>query len=108
MVSLVFPDKMSKGPKIKPGGIGQYFEGRTWDGKCVEVHSSTCAHCAHMTEFPSRKAMMEHVDICYGCMKLICLPCHGKPCTPQELECERIEREAKLQHRIVQGSWGCY
>ncbi len=105
---LVFPDTMPKGPRIKPGGVGQYFEGPAWAGKCVEVHESTCAHCARITGFPSLKRMMDHVDICRGCMKLICLGCLGKPCTPQELECERIEREATLRHRIEQGAWGCY
>lgn len=81
-------------PKQQPGGIGQYFE----DGVLVqEVYTSTCSHCANITEFPTKRAMLDHVDICRGCMRLICLRCHGKPCRPFEAEAEREEREARLQ-----------
>ena len=63
--------------RIKPGGVGQYFDP---EFGCVEVHCSTCSHCQHQTEFPSMRRMMEFVEICRGCMKLICLKCAGKPC----------------------------
>jgi hypothetical protein len=104
---FVFPDATPKGPRIKPGGIGQYFDQPFWTGTLTEVHHSTCFHCGAGSEFPSLK-MMEHVDICRGCMKLICLRCVGKPCTPQEAECDRIEREQRLNRRIEQDAWGCY
>lgn len=103
-----FPDKMPKGPRLKPGGVGMYFEGPMWTGKVREVHSSTCNHCGHPTEFESMRTMMEHVDLCYGCMRLICLGCVGKPCVPQEMACERVEREARLRHKLEQDAWGCY
>lgn len=103
-----FPDKMPKGPSIKPGGIGQYFEGPMWTGKVREVCASSCAHCGHITEFESRRKMMEHVSLCFGCMRLTCMGCAGKPCVPQEAECERVEREERLRRRIEQGAWGCY
>jgi hypothetical protein len=93
---------------IKAGGVGEYFEGPQWDGKATTVYASTCAHCAHISEFPNRRSMMEFVDICRGCMKLICLGCVGKPCTPQEKECERIERESRLRQRVEMQGWGCY
>ena len=94
--------------KQRAGGIGQYFEGDNWDGKLVEVHHSSCAHCQKGTEYPSQKRMMEFVDICRGCMKLICLECVGKPCRPFEQEAERQEALARLQQRLQIGAWGCY
>lgn len=105
---LPFPDRIPHGPLIRPGGVSEYFEGRAWDGKCTTVYSSTCAHCAHMTDFPNRRTMMDYVDVCRGCMRLICLGCVGKPCTPQEKECERIELEERIKRRVEQGAWGCY
>ncbi len=71
--------------KIKPGGIGQYFNA---EFGCVEVHSSTCSHCQRITEFPSMRRIMDYVEICRGCMKLICLQCHGKPCVTWLKQCE--------------------
>lgn len=94
--------------RIKPGGIGQYFEGPMWTGRVREVHASSCGHCGRITEFDSRRKMMEHVDVCRGCMRLICLGCVGKPCVPQEAACERVEREAEIERKIAVGSWGCY
>jgi hypothetical protein len=43
--------------------------------------------------------MTDHVDVCRGCMRLICLQCVGQPCRPWEKECERLEREARLRNR---------
>lgn len=89
----------------KPGAVAQYFE----DGKLVlEVHSSKCSHCQKLTEFESRKRMMEHVDFCRGCMKLICLECYGKPCIPFEKRAERIEELHRLRSRVHMQAWGCY
>jgi len=74
----------------KPGGVGQLF----CDGLLVEeVATSTCAHCANITDIPSRKKMMDHVDVCRNCMRLICLKCVGKPCTPFEKTIDRIEAD---------------
>lgn len=90
---------------LKPGGVGQYFE----DGVLVrEEHTSTCRHCRHVTEFPSRKVMMEHVDICRGCMSLICLNCYGKPCVPFERRAEIIEQQHKMRQRMIVDGWRCY
>ena len=91
--------------RFKPGGVGQYFDPVV---ACVEVHSSTCSHCQSITEFPSMRRMMDYVEICRGCMKLICQECSGKPCLPAEKEVERVEREERLRRRIEQGAWGCY
>lgn len=92
-------------PKQQAGAFGAYF----LDGRLVrEVHASTCSHCAAITEFPSRREMLDHVDICRGCMRLICLGCVGKPCRPFEREAERVEREARL--RALYGEppgWRC-
>lgn len=96
-------------PGQRAGGVGQYFE----DGILIrEVYVSTCSHCQSQTEFPSRRAMMDHVEICRGCMRLICLKCCGKPCRPYEQEAERQEREARLQSAfgpVTAGSpWRCW
>jgi hypothetical protein len=91
-----------------PGGVGQYFDEPGWQGKPREVHASTCAHCTHITEFPSRKVMTDHVEICRGCMKLICLRCAGQPCRPAEAEADRVEREARLGRKIEMQGWRCY
>lgn len=93
---------------FKAGGVGQYFEGGNFDGRVTEVYASSCSHCRSITEFPSAKSMMEYVEVCRGCMKLICLRCHGKPCTPAEKEAERQEREAALARRLEQQGWRCY
>lgn len=89
---------------MKPGGVSEAF-GPTG---IVEMHASTCAHCQHITEFPTRRVMMRHVEVCRGCMRLICLECAGKPCRPWEKECERQEREYRLQRKIETDSWRCY
>lgn len=94
--------------RFKAGAIGQYFDEAGWGGKLVEVHSSVCSHCQKMTEYPSQKRMMEFVDICRGCMKLICLECLGKPCLPAEKRAEFEEEAARIQARIARGAWGCY
>ena len=81
-------------PRIfKPGSIGQYFEDGMWTGRLTEVHSSTCFHCGKLTEFPSMKEMMNYVEICRGCMKLICLECAGQGCTPFIKQVEEIEEK---------------
>ena len=94
--------------RFKAGAVGQYFDGPLHDGRLVEVHSSTCSHCQAQTEFPTQKRMMEFVDVCRGCMRLICLGCVGKPCRPFEAEADRIEREHRLQQRLQAAAWRCY
>lgn len=93
---------------FKAGGVGQYFEGPGFTGRVTEVYSSTCSHCTKLTEFSSAKTMMDHVEMCRGCMRLICLECYGKPCTPAEKEAERVEKEEALRRRLRQQAWGCY
>jgi hypothetical protein len=97
--------------RFKPGAVGQYFDGQVGDpGRELirEVHSSVCAHCQTPTEFPSMKRMMDFVDICRGCMRLICPKCASGPCRPFEKEAERQEELARLQQRINIGAWRCY
>lgn len=93
---------------FKAGGVGQYFENGNHTGLVTEVYASTCSHCGRITEFPSARTMMEHVEICRGCMRLICLACYGKGCRPFEKEAERQEAEARLQQRLQQQAWSCY
>jgi len=86
---------MSKARRIKPGAIAQYFSEQGWSCTPVEFYSSTCAHCQKGTDFPSMRKMMDYVDICRNCMRLICLECHGKPCTPFMRIVEKMEEEAE-------------
>jgi len=78
-----------------PGGVGEYFE----PFGCREVHASTCAHCQHVTEFPSRRKMHEHVEVCRGCMRLICLQCAGRPCVTWLKQCDIDEAMARRRLR---------
>lgn len=79
-----------------PGAIEQKFEGLWEDGKLIaEYHSSTCAHCQRITTFPTQRSIMEYVDICRHCMKLICLECYGKGCTPWIKRIEQAEEKAE-------------
>lgn len=91
-------------PALKPGGVSESFGPLG----VTTLHSSTCAHCQHITDFESLRRMMDHVDVCRGCMRLICLKCVGQPCRPFEKEAERREAEARLRARLAADSWGCY
>lgn len=96
---------------MKPGGVGQYFDGQVGDaGRTMigEVNASTCAHCAAITEFSSMRNLQEHVDFCRGCMRLICLNCVGKPCDPIEAKAERAELEQRIRDRAHISAWRCY
>lgn len=93
---------------FKAGGVGQYFENVNHTGRVTEVYASTCAHCTAITEFASARTMMDHVEMCRGCMRLICLNCYGKPCRPAEAEAERQELEARIQGIVERQAWRCY
>jgi hypothetical protein len=72
---------------FKPGGVAFYCDGIN----TTEVHTSTCAHCQHHTDIPNRRQMMEYVEMCRACMRLICLGCAGKPCAPIMKKIEAME-----------------
>jgi len=91
--------------RFSPGGVGEYFDEL---GVPTEVYASTCKHCQRITEFPSRRKMMEYVEICRGCMRLICLECYGKPCLPYEKLVDQQESEFQLQQRLIRDGWRCY
>jgi hypothetical protein len=80
--------------------VGQYFDEPSWQGRLTEVHESTCSHCAHITTFPSLRGMMDYVDVCRGCMELICLQCVGKPCVTQEAMCDQIEKAVQRRREV--------
>lgn len=92
---------------IKPGAINTLFHPDLPGGE-RETHSSTCRHCQKNTDFPSMKVMMDYVEVCRGCMKLICLECYGKPCRPYEKEADRLENLYRLQQRVHMQGWKCY
>lgn len=84
--------------QIKPGGVGFYCDGVN----TTEVHSSKCNHCGSFTEFPSLRRMFDHVDICRGCMKLICLGCVGRPCLSilKKIEIEEAMARRRAYERL--------
>lgn len=82
----------------RPGGVSQYFNP---DGTMVEAHTSTCKHCSKMTEFPDKRRMLEHVDICRQCMGLICLECVGKPCMPWQRRLDEMEKRYWDRRRMM-------
>lgn len=92
---------------IKPGGINTYFDHL---GHEIETHSSTCRHCQHLTEFPSKKVMMDYVDLCFKCMNLVCREpeCMKKGCIPYEKQAEIEEQASYLRSRIHVQGWRCY
>jgi hypothetical protein len=92
---------------IKPGGINIITDPDLGE---VEAHSSTCRHCQHITDFPSRKVMMDHVDLCFKCMELVCRQpaCQHRGCVPYEKQAELQENEYKLRSRIHLQGWRCY
>ena len=91
--------------RFEPGGLGEYFDPI---GQVVEKYSSTCSHCQRITEFESKRKMMDYVEICRGCMKLICLDCSGKPCLPYEKRADIMDNEWALRQRLVKDGWRCY
>ena len=95
-----------RGPRINPGSVGEYYEGPLFQGRCKTVYAATCSHCRHIMEFESRRKM--DVDVCRGCMRIICPGCVGKSCVPNEMWCEQVEREERIKRRVEQGAWGCY
>ena len=96
---------MSRLLQFQPGGVN--FNHHP-DRGVIEGYSSTCSHCQHITDFPSKRVMMDYVDICRGCMKLICLNCYGKPCLPYEKQVDQQELEQKIRSRIHMQGWRCY
>ena len=91
--------------RFEPGGVGEYFNEF---GPAVPVYTSTCSHCQRITDFPSKRKMMDYVEICRGCMILICLQCAGKPCLPYEKLVDQQENEYELQQRLIRDGWRCY
>ena len=92
---------------VKPGGINTYFDPVLGE---VETHSSTCRHCQHITDFPSRRVMMDHVDLCRSCMELVCREpeCQQRGCVPYEKQAEMEEKAFYLKSRIHMIGWKCY
>jgi hypothetical protein len=96
---------MPKHLRFEPGGIGEYFDEF---GTPTAQYASTCAHCQRITEFPSKRTMMEYVEICRGCMRLICIECHGKPCFPYDKRADQQETEYEIKQRLIKDGWRCY
>ncbi len=82
--------------------IGEYFDE---NGRVTVVETSTCAHCQKITDIPNRRRMMDYVEVCRACMRLICLECANKPCTPKMREIEMSEERAyrRAQYRKMLG-----
>ena len=57
-MAIIFPDKMPKGPRLKAGGFGEYFEEGLWQGKSTTVYAST-ADCFWWCSGDSREGANE-------------------------------------------------
>lgn len=62
-----------------------------------ECDTHTCAHCQKLVFTPPNKKIEEVGDFCRGCMKVICLNCVGKGCTPF---LKKIELEEARYHAL--------
>jgi hypothetical protein len=90
------------GRKFRPGGISETFT----EFGCTVAYTSTCAHCQRFAEAATARELREKVDVCRGCMRLICLSCARKPCLPWEKQCEYQERE--YLKRRIEDKLRCY
>jgi hypothetical protein len=77
-------------------------DGRVWK----EGDTYTCAHasgenpCQRVIHVPAGRKLEELADICFGCMKVICLKCAAKrECTPF---LKAIEKAEERDYRIRQ------
>ncbi len=66
------------------------------DNGMRETDTHTCSHCQRLVHTPVNKKIEEVGDFCRGCMKVICLNCAGKGCTPfmKKLEAEEARYHA--------------
>lgn len=87
----------------KPGGVRITSDGGYASPTVTET--STCAHCQRITNIPSRRKMMDCVDVCRACMALVCLECAGKPCRAKMRQIEQSEEAAyrRDQYRKMLG-----
>jgi hypothetical protein len=84
-------------PKLlrqQPGSVGQYFPEHHQQGKAVEVWASKCAHCQHLTEAFDLGAKRA-INVCRGCMRLICNRCADKGV------CFTDEEQAEIEEKII-------
>ena len=86
---------------MKPGSVEFISDGIN----TVEQDASVCAHCQHITSIPNRRKMMEHVDICRNCMRLVSLDCAGKPCTPYMKKIEENGGKVLSTKAVDDGPW---
>jgi hypothetical protein len=62
-----------------------------------ETDTHTCAHCGRVVHTPVNKKIEEVGDFCRNCMKVICLNCAGRGCTPLMKKIERMEERYRAR-----------
>ena len=62
------------------------------DAGVKECDTFTCEHCNAIIHKPTSKKIEEVGDFCRQCMKMICLRCAGKGCTPFLKQLEHAEK----------------
>lgn len=74
----------------------------TEPGKAIrETDTHTCNHCQRLVHAPVNKKIEEVGDFCRGCMKVICLRCAGKGCTPWMAQVDRMEAEYRARMALL-------
>ncbi len=66
-----------------------------------ECDTHTCAHCQKVVFTPPNKKIEEVGDFCRGCMKVICLDCAGKGCSPFMKKLEAMEARYHARRSYV-------
>lgn len=75
----------------KPGGYGIITEA---DGSIVEHDTFTCCHCQRVTRVPPKAPPDQFGDFCRNCMRMVCVQCAGKPCTPFQKKLDEANERA--------------
>ncbi len=66
-----------------------------------ECDTHTCNHCQQLVHVRPNKRIEEVGDICRGCMKVICLNCAGRGCTPFLKQLDIMEARARARRSYV-------
>lgn len=83
--------------RVQPGSVVEF---RDEIGNLTENYGSVCAHCQRLTMMTSQREVSEKTDLCRQCMRLVCLHCAGKGCTPWEKQMEAQEHRGRFRQAL--------
>ena len=76
---------------FRPGGYGVIYEP---NGKQTEHDTFTCCHCQRVTRVPPKANPDDFGDFCRNCMRMVCVHCAGKECTPFKKKLDEANERA--------------